>query len=268
MNSSPAIVTRNVCRGDRLRAITVQVLQPQALALPDTPDTAVGIYFDDGVGRSYSVRRVHAADAALFIDVEVFLHGDGPGTAWARAARPGDRVELSHPNGWYAAGGKDWQLLAADMSGLPALCRIIDELPEAATTILALEVLEEADLELLPAVAGLTRYALVGSGNGRGPSRLADLIAQVRLPDGPGYCWCAGEAGQTRLVRKYFRALGWTPERYDITGYWRRDAAGWEARFAPRAEEMMSLYRSARAAGKSDKVALEEFDEALERAGL
>jgi hypothetical protein len=69
-------------------------------------------------------------------------------------------------------------------------------------------------------------------------------------------------------VRKHLRGLGWTVDQYDIVGYWRAGSEDWDARFALVQDDMVAVYTRALAAGKGDKLASEEFDEALEQAGL
>jgi hypothetical protein len=69
-------------------------------------------------------------------------------------------------------------------------------------------------------------------------------------------------------VRKYLRGLGWGIEQFDITGYWRFDSENWDERFARVQDDVLAVYEKALADGKGDKVASEEFDEALERVGL
>jgi hypothetical protein len=97
---------------------------------------------------------------------------------------------------------------------------------------------------------------------------LAELVAQQSLPPGRGYCWFAGEATESRAVRKHFRALGWAGEQFDVVGYWRHDSEAWDRRFAEVADEVVGVYEQALADGKGDKIASEEFDEALEWVGL
>ncbi|MDT5126419.1 MAG: hypothetical protein QOH54_2063 [Mycobacterium sp.] len=108
----------------------------------------------------------------------------------------------------------------------------------------------------------------IGTGNGHAPSRLAQLVRQLTLPDGRGYCWFAGEAAESRAVRKHFRGRGWTVEQLDITGYWPFDSETWDAKFALVENDVVAVWERALADGKGEKVADEEFDEALERAGL
>ena len=54
----------------------------------------------------------------------------------------------------------------------------------------------------------------------------------------------------------------------DVTGYWRFDSETWDEKFALVEDDVLVVYERALAAGKGDKVASEEFDDALERAGL
>ncbi|WP_018180673.1 siderophore-interacting protein [Jongsikchunia kroppenstedtii] len=151
---------------------------------------------------------------------------------------------------------------------MPALARIIEELPAAVPAVAVVEVSDEDDLGYLPVRDNVSVVRAVG-GNGAGPSTLADLIAAQRFPDGDGYLWFAGEAAQSRAVRKWLRGeLGWASAQFDIVGYWRQGSEEWDQRFAEVGQDMLAVYRQALADGKSQKDALEEYDNALERAGL
>lgn len=97
---------------------------------------------------------------------------------------------------------------------------------------------------------------------------MAELVARQPHPPGRGHCWFGGEAGQSRSVRKHLRALGWTAEQFDIVGYWRLDSETWDRRFGAVGTELVAVYEKALADGKGQKLAAEEFDDALERAGL
>ena len=109
---------------------------------------------------------------------------------------------------------------------------------------------------------------LVG-GNSRTPSRLADTVCGLTLPTSGAYCWFAGEAAESRAIRKHLRGnLRWDRRSYDVIGYWRVDAERWTQAYVERGAELFAVYRQALDDGKSEKQASEEFDEALERAGL
>ncbi|WP_137149262.1 siderophore-interacting protein [Mycolicibacterium sp. CR10] len=273
MSLSSAIVVETTPLSGRLQRVVLRLDDPGALDVTLAADSAVGIYFpsgggDDlsaGEGRNYSVRH-HDRD---HITLDFVLHTHGPGTTWASTTRPGDRVGLDHSRSWYQPEPTtQWQLLVSDLSGMPAAARIIEELPVDASAMLLIEVAAADDLDYLQAHDGVTIVSSVGTGNGCCPSILAQMVRDLTLPGGRGYCWFAGEAVESRAVRKHLRSLGWTIDQYDITGYWRAESEAWDARFSEVQDEVLPLYERALAAGKGDKVAFEEFDEACERIGL
>ena len=203
------------------------------------------------------------------ITVDVVLHGDAAGTRWATGAAPGDGVELAHAKSWFRPPRHaNRHVLVADLAGLPAIARLIESRAHGDTTAIV-EVLDEDDLDYLPKQPALRLIASIGTGNGVTDSVLPQLVAQHCSSAGLGYCWFAGEASEARTVRKFLRhEQGWTTEQIDVVGYWRRDSDQWSDRFAPHGPRMYSIYEKAIAQGKSEKVALEEFDDALERLGL
>ena len=273
MSFTRGSVTEAVDLTPRLRRIILQIDDPAALDVKPAADSAVGVYFPDSTnridpdspGRNYSVRH-HAGD---LITLDIFLHAHGVGTSWAAAARTGDRVGLDHARSWYRPPPTtDWQLLVTDLSGLPATARIVEELGSDMTVTAIVEIADDEDLAYLPSRADMTVVPTVGTGNGHAASRLAEMVLDHRPPSGRGYCWFAGEAAESRAVRKHFRGLGWTIDQLDVTGYWRFDSETWDAKFAEVEDEVVSVYTQAISDGKGDKVASEEFDEALERVGL
>lgn len=271
MSFSNATVVETIQLSPRMTRIVLQIEDPDSLDVKQAGDAAVGVYFPESgadgepEGRNYSV-RAHVGDR---IDLDIVLHARGPGTEWAVSTRPGDRVGLDHARSWYRPpADTDWQLLITDLSGLPATARIIEELPSDVAAVVIVEVAGDEDLAYLPDRAGVTVISTVGSGNGHAPSRLAELTLGFDLPAGRGYCWFAGEAAESRVVRKHFRGLGWTIDQLDITGYWRFDSETWDEKFALVEDDVLAVYEKALADGKGDKVASEEFDEALERVGL
>ncbi|BBX10470.1 siderophore-interacting protein [Mycolicibacterium aichiense] len=267
MSFSPATVVDTFAPNPRLRRVRLRVEDPESLTLAPHPDCAVGVYFDQAapnLGRTYSVRR----QTGDLVDLDILVHPGGPGSTWAQTVRVGDRVGLDHARAWYRPPpSATWQLLVADLAGLPALARIMAESPPTVSSTVVVEVLDHDDLDYLPTPAGVTLIPSMGSGNGVAASQLAQLVGSLELP-ADGYCWFGGEAGASREVRKHLRGRGWTIDQYDVMGYWRQDSAAWDARFALVGDDFLAMYRQAIADGKSDKAAAEEFDDALERIGL
>ena len=292
MGFSFARVVENTELNPRLRRIVFAVPDLAVLELPDLADEVVGIYFPtagggrlpamenrDGVwgyydqetppeGRNYTVRSVDRTANTMVVDFVV--HDHGVATLWAQGARVGDEVGMSHARGWYRPEvTTEWQLLVADLAGLPALARIIEGLSAQARVTAIVEVVDESDLDYLPRRDNVDLTSLVGSGNGYGDSRLCEAVERFGHPEGRGYCWFAAEAKASRAVRKHFRKqFGWKADQCDIIGYWRFDGEAWAKRFEQVGGELYAVYAAALAEGKSEKMASEIFDDALERAGL
>jgi NADPH-dependent ferric siderophore reductase len=255
--------------GPRMRRVVFDVPRLADLSLPGAGDEALGIYFPESPqGRNYSVR--HRGPGENQVTCDVVLHQRGIASDWARRATVGDHVVLDHARSWYRPEpASGWQLLVADLSGLPALARILDELPDGTAASVIVEVAEEADLAYLPVRPDVPMVTTVGTGNGHAPSRVTELVRAHVHADGRGYCWFAGEAQATREVRKHLRAEHrWVADQYDIVGYWRFDSETWDRRFDAVSDEMVAVYERALADGKGDKLAAEEFDLALESVGL
>lgn len=246
------------------------------LPRPGERDTAAPVRQEDGTldypaddepaMRSYTVRRV--GGGGLVIDV--VRHDGGAAATWAARARVGDVVYLSPAKGWYSPPDDvRWQLLLADMTALPALGRILEELPPGQRAVVLAEVTEPGDAQEIESAADVSCTWMVGSGNGQRPSGLLTALRDVELPDGPGYVWFAGEAAESRAVRKHLRReRGWPTERCTVIGYWRVDQERWLARYDEVGESLEKIYENAVAAGLSPSDALEAYEEALEKAGL
>ena len=101
--------------------------------------------------RTYSVRDVLGFGADTRVVVDLVLHledgATGPGSRWAAAATPGDRLLLVGPRRGEEFGGIEFDpgtarslLLAADETAVPAACRILTDLPHTAVGAAFLEV--------------------------------------------------------------------------------------------------------------------------------
>ena len=101
--------------------------------------------------RTYSVREVRGEGAATRLVVDFVLHldegGTGPGSLWAAAARPGDRLVTLAPRRGVPFGGIEFVpgsarhlLLAGDETAVPAISSILECLPEGSRGAAFLEV--------------------------------------------------------------------------------------------------------------------------------
>lgn len=217
--------------------------------------------------RTYTVRDFDAERGRLTVDFVV--HGHGVATTWARAARPGQPVGLNSPTGMYAPpDGVEWQILAADLAGLPALARLLQQTPDGVQTRVVVEVPGPADEIELPR-RPRTTVTWVHGGNGRAPSRLDEIVRKLRLPDGVGYVWVAGETAALRAVRRYLRhELRLPSTGFKVVGYWTDAAEAWQERWdalddATR-DELEALWDSDR----DEEEIMDEYEERLIALGL
>lgn len=218
--------------------------------------------------RSYTVRRWDADNAELEIDFVV--HEGGVAAGWATNAGIGDGVGLSATDGWHAPPpGTEWQLLMADMTALPALGRIVEELPAGGRAHVIAEVISPDDVQSFETAGEVTYQWIHGTGHGHAPSALLESLKSYEFPEGPGYLWLAGEAAVSRDVRKYVRReLGWPIERFEIIGYWRVRKEEWMARWRAKEAELGRVYTKAQAEGLQGAALREHYLEAMEKAGL
>lgn len=98
--------------------------------------------------RTYTIRAVRPEMCE--VDVDFVTHGDtGPGSAWAGRAQPGDEIVLVGPDELSEGRtiGIDWRpgdvdtvLLAGDETAAPAICAILESLPDDASGAAIIEV--------------------------------------------------------------------------------------------------------------------------------
>lgn len=237
---------------------------------------------DRGRLRTYTVRAVRLDGPEPELDIDFALHPAGPGglgpaTRWAMAARPGARVVLLGPAGESCEGygGIEWAppaydgrgrsprlLLLGDETAVPAVCSILESLPDDAVGHAVLEVPHAGDALAARTPAGVEVRWLVRVGERRGePTGAAvrellgdplprtvrcsppevdidtgilwersgeEPVAPRRGQDGPGwYAWVAGEAAMVRsLRRRLVGEHGLDRSLVAFMGYWRQGRSG------------------------------------------
>ena len=291
--AGPGYATARVCEVLRLSPSLIRVVfdgvAEQDLASSGVPDEIVHLYFPaagedappsmtvvDGVlghhgddagreCRNYTVRRWDGDRVFIdFVD-----HGAGVAASWARAARPGQMLGMWGTRAWYSPpAGVEWMLLVADLPGLPALLRIVEELPADRRAHAIVEVRHRDDMLPVESAAEVTVDWRIG-GNGHAPSVLAPAVAEFAVPNPQGYVWFAGEASVGRALRKQLKGV-MPPNRLALVGYWRDDKESWLDRYELESDRLLAEYErfTAAATGMSEAEAELHWDEILERAGL
>jgi len=194
--------------------------------------------------RYYTVRS--CAESELVLDVVV--HEVGLVTEWASGDVVGDTVVVTEPKGSFALpDDAAWLMLVGDLTALPAMARIAETV-DLPTRIWA-QVADDLP-DYLPAGADVTWLDDSVS--------LAEVVAGLDWPDGPGYFWMAGESADMRAIRKHLmRDRTLAASSYDVMGYWRH-----AAQRQPRAVDPGPIYRQGKAQGLSDEEIWAKYDEA------
>ncbi|WP_419992710.1 SIP domain-containing protein [Streptomyces boninensis] len=177
------------------------------------------------LSRAYTVRRWDPQAGEL--DVDFVKHGVGVGTTWAYRAGPGDRIHLSGPRTSKAFPvGADWWLVAGDDTALPAIGRLLDELPSDARAQVFIEIAEDAHRQELCKLPGVDVTWLVRSGPAAGTgSPLTEAVRGTQWWPGQTFVWLAGEHTAVRDIRRHLvEDRGVPKEDIDFAGYWRRSA--------------------------------------------
>lgn len=213
--------------------------------------------------RTYTVRRVRPA--ARELDIDLVLHGGtGPAARWLEAVRPGDEVVVIGPDARsiHSHVGIDFRpgparrlLLAGDETAAPAICAILEALPDDRTAQAFIEVPDADDrfpLDLPPTarvdwlprsgaavgtrlVPEVTAWAgdaadLLAAAAAPAAQQLTEVDVDRELlwespaapPDEAFYAWLAGEAGVIRDLRRLLvRGHGVDRSRVAFMGYWR-----------------------------------------------
>jgi NADPH-dependent ferric siderophore reductase len=218
--------------------------------------------------RNYTI-RAHRPESGE-VDVDVVLHAQGLMVAWAKRAQPGDELVWGDVAGSYAPPPEAaWRLLVGDVTALPAIGRIVEELPAGAPATVVAETFDPADRQEWQTAGDVRVVWLHGSGEGRAPSRLAHALRTFPEPEGPGYRWMAGETRVVRDARRHLRHERGIPrEGWSLTGYWLEGLEEWEARYREVEPQMTEIWARGEAEGRDEEDIMDEYERALDEAGL
>jgi NADPH-dependent ferric siderophore reductase len=188
------------------------------LAVSAEPGEAAGHCMRDYTPRSFDPER-------RMLTIDFALHEEaGPATAWALAARVGDRLEIGGPRGSsIVADDFDWYLLIGDETALPAIGRRVEELRSgvAVTTVVVID--SDAERQTLVTRASWMPVWISRENKSLDDAALIRLaLSNYARPPGDGYVWIAAEARTARALRSHFiETLGHPKAWLKASGYWK-----------------------------------------------
>ena len=180
------------------------------------------------VSRTYTLRNIDAANNQVVIDIA--NHGlNGPGSRWANEAKIGDRIGVSMKSKKKDLAPKtDFILLAADLTGLPAISTIIESLPANTKGIVCVEVPTENDIHTIETKANLEFKWIINPEVGNGTA-LHTLVKKQNLPkrkEGKRFAYIAGESKSVKEIKSFFKDdLEWKKDEFYCTSHWKAGKA-------------------------------------------
>lgn len=224
---------------------------------------------DGHSARHYTVSRV-LSDG---FEMEIAIHGDGPGANWAQTVRPGETVAVSEPKAYYRPpAATHRRVLLGDATALPAIARILAEASEDERFTVLIELASMDDARALPSRADVEIEWRLG-GNGVVPSIMEhearEIVPALLAAGEEPYVWVACESKESRRVRQYLRGEAGVPLKLlRIVGYWHFEAAkaiaAWEALTDEQKDQYMAIWRDDR----SDEENWIELEPFLRRMGV
>lgn len=137
---------------------------------PEAPESSP----DKVVMRTYSVRAFDSSQNLLSVDFALHDDSDGLASSWAKQAKSGDHIEIGGPGSVKPVNhDADYVLLAADMTGLPALACNLEQLPAGATGHAVVEIASAADKQDIRHPEGVKIHWIVNPDYAHTPGALA-----------------------------------------------------------------------------------------------
>ncbi|WP_319412405.1 siderophore-interacting protein [uncultured Cohaesibacter sp.] len=188
------------------------------------PDDHIKLFVPDDKGmmvmRDYTPRAFDYEARSLTVDFAV--HEAGPATAWAIAAKPGDRLQVGGPRGSAVLTGEIKRLLLiGDETALPAIGRWIEEADAGLEIEAFVAVPDAADSQSFKTCADLAMHWIYRpGGEANNPEPLLQAVKDVACGEGT-YVWIAAEARVAKAIRTYLieelaHPLTWMK----ASGYW------------------------------------------------
>jgi NADPH-dependent ferric siderophore reductase len=151
-------------------------------------------------------------NGALYIDI--YLHGQGVGSAWAMSRRPGDVVSAIGPRGTFMLGpAADWHIFLGDETSLPGICAMLDATNRPAQVVVEVDAPRDWN-ELSAGARPATQWTWLPRASSWD---VGDVLA---LPAGDGHAYLSGEATRVLAWRSEVERLGLDSAAVSQKAYW------------------------------------------------
>ncbi|MCR5856527.1 siderophore-interacting protein [Mesorhizobium sp. J428] len=181
------------------------------------------------VMRIYTIRSIDVAAGTMDVDFVLHEGDDMPGARFGAEAKPGDLVGMTGPGGGTLKVAPSY-LFLGDETALPAIGRLLEELPDDAKAKAYVEIADDAERQDIAVKPGVD---LVWLSRGGKPAGSTDGLLQA-LRDVPGafwgddpYVWAGCEQSTARAIKAHLADTVRLKKGRSVVGsYWKLGAAG------------------------------------------
>lgn len=181
------------------------------------------------VNRVYTIRRIDVEAGEIAVDFVLHEGDETPGATFAAEAVAGDLVGMTGPGGGELRDAH-WCVLAGDETALPAIGRMLEEMPAGRKVVALIEIADDAERQHLTTKAELDLRWLSREGRPAGTtSLLVDAVKKLAFPeDGRSvFVWAGCEHAAAREIRTHLRKQRDMPRGSNlVAAYWRRGTSG------------------------------------------
>ncbi len=203
------------------------VLAGQAALLAGVPGNDVMIKLDSDSGklvrRRYSVRSLNE-DCDQFTLWVTSAH-NGPGSAWARQAAPGQEVDVIGPRGKIPLDQlADWHLFLGDVTCLAAAYRMVESIKSPGRAIFIVEVDHPDDAVTAAFDESIAVTGIFVDRMGRrndDPAGLLGGLSALALPSGAGHAYLFGEFHVMKVAHVALLDRGLDESAISLKHFWR-----------------------------------------------
>ena len=170
--------------------------------------------------RSYTVRAFDHHNKTLTVDFAVNDH-QGLATNWASDAKVGDYLGIAGPGPTkHTDLNAAWHLMAADITGLPALAAILEKLPKKAQGFAFIQVPSKADTQAISSPKGIKIKWLINSDPNH--NKLLDEVMNVNWLSGVPSIFIATQSRHMKAIKAYVKKQpNYNKANTYASGYWK-----------------------------------------------
>lgn len=163
----------------------------------------------------YTTRKFYAESGTLQFDV--FAHDGGRVTEWCKTLNAGTEVAITGPGGEWFPDAK-WLALFGDETALPAITRILQNLPDGREAIATIIVPDARDVQTFTETDDISVRWLTRDKDLTLIHALRDLV----IPDEDRFVWFASERSEVNQAREMLLARGLQKSEIRAASYWTR----------------------------------------------